>query len=281
MEEKYFVLDDKIEEAKNFVFPFSNRAFRYGDALFESIRVCNGKIMFLPEHIDRIKLSMTVLRMNVPGDFGIEKIHFLISELLKKNNHSKNARVRMTVFRRNGGLYSPENNEVSFLIESSLLENHYELNEKGLWVDVYSEIKKSLNKLMNLKSANALLYVMAGISKQSMKLDECFILNEKGNVCESISSNVFVVKKNSLTTPPLEDGAVAGVMRKQILKIAAENKLLCFEKTISNYSLLEADEIFLTNAVKGIQWVERYKEKFFVNKISSVLINSLIELAKK
>ncbi len=260
--------------------PFTNRAFRYGDALFESIRVCNNKIMFLKEHLTRLKLGMTVLRMNLPADLTSENLAEMMSELLKKNQHLPNARIRLTVFRNGGGYYAPESNDISFLIESSPMTGPYELNHKGIWVDIYADIKKSINKLSNIKSANALLYVMAGVAKQSMKLDECLLINENGTICEAISSNIFVVKNGTLFTSPLSEGCVAGIMRKQIMHMATENKILTFESPLTMYTLLNGDEVFLTNSIQGIQWVGQYKDRFYTNKISQLFHEKLLELIK-
>ncbi len=258
---------------------FANRAFRYGDSLFESIRLNNNKIMFLRDHINRLKLGMTVLRMNVPAEFNTENIYELIIQLLKHNTHAPNARIRLTVFRNEGGYYTPETNDISFLIESEEIHGTYTLNHKGLWVDIYADIKKPLNKLSNLKTGNALLYVMAGISKQSMKLDECFLVNETGTVCESISSNIFAVKNGTIYTAPLTEGCVAGIMRKQIMHIAHENKILSFESALTTYTLLNADEIFLTNSINGVQWIGQFKDKFFTNKTAQYFIDKLNNLS--
>lgn len=259
---------------------FQNRAFRYGDALFESIRLCNGKIMFLSDHVTRIKLGMTVLRMNVPAEFKTENIRLLIEALLKKNSIGKDARIRLTVFRNEGGYYSPETNDISFLIETEPLESKgYELNQKGLWVDIYAEMRKQINKLSNIKSTNALHYVMAGLAKQSMNLDECLLINENGNICESISSNVFVVKNGTLFTAPLTEGCIAGVMRKHILQLAHEHKILYFENQLTVNTLMNGDEVFLTNSIKGVQWVGQFKQKYYTNRTSQFFNEKLNQLS--
>jgi len=198
--------------------------------------------------------------------------------LLKKNQDLPNARIRLTVFRNGGGFYAPETNDISFLIESMPMEGPYELNTKGIWVDLYADIKKSINKLSNIKSANALLFVMAGVAKQSMKLDECFIVNENGTICEAISSNVFVVKNGTLFTSPLSEGCVAGIMRKQIMHMATENKILTFESPLTMYTLLNGDEVFLTNSIQGINWIGQYKDRFYTNKMSQFFHEKLMEL---
>ncbi len=260
---------------------FSNRAFRYGDSVFESIRYTNGKIMFLADHVKRIKLSMTTLRMNVPAEFTTGNIEQLIFHLLEQNNIKQDARIRLTVFRNEGGFYTPETNDISFLIESEVIENNgYQLNQKGLWVDVYAEIKKQVNKISNIKTGSALLYVMAGITKTSLRLDDCLLVNDNGNIIESISSNIFVVKNGTLYTAPISDGCVDGVMRKQILTIAAQHKILTFEQPLTVHTLTNGDEVFLTNAIKGIQWVGQFKNKFYTNQKAVFFTDKLNELAK-
>ena len=109
---------------------FNNRAFRYGDALFETIRFCNNQIMFLADHIKRIKLSMTILRMNVPAEFSTPNIEALILHLLNENSISSDARIRLTVFRNDGGYYTPDTNDISFLIEISRC--------RSKWLDIFN-----------------------------------------------------------------------------------------------------------------------------------------------
>lgn len=235
--------------------------------------------MFLRDHITRLKLGMTVLRMNVPAEFNVNNIQGHIISLLKYNIHAPNARIRLTIFRNEGGFYTPESNDISFLIESEELPDiNYTLNQKGLSIDIFTDVKKSINKLSNIKSGSALIYVMAGLAKQSMKLDDCLILNENGTICESISSNIFVVKNRTLYTTPLAEGCVAGIMRKQIMHLAHENKILTFESPLTAYTLANADEIFLTNAIKGVQWVGQFREKFYTNTIAQFFTEKLNQL---
>jgi branched-chain amino acid aminotransferase len=119
---------------------------------------------------------------------------------------------------------------------------------------------------------------MAGIAKQSMKLDDCFIVNENGTICESINSNIFIVKNGTLYTAPLSEGCVAGVMRKQVMHLATENKILTFESAITAYTLMNGDEVFLTNAIQGIQWVGQYKDKFYTNKMAQFFMEKLNQI---
>lgn len=261
---------------------FTNRAFRYGDSLFESIRYSKGKVMFLADHIKRIKLSMTILRMNVPAEFSTPNVEALILHLISQNNISSDARVRLTVFRNDGGYYTPDTNDISFLIETEAIETEgYTLNQKGLWVDVYAEIKKPISKIANLKTGSALLYVMAGLTKKSLKLDDCLLINENGHIIESISANIFVIKNGSLYTSPLADGCIEGVMRKQILTLASLNRILTFEQSLTVNTLMNGDEIFLTNAIQGIQWVGQFKNIFYTNRQALFFTEQLNNLVQQ
>jgi len=262
------------------VVSFANRAFRYGDALFETIRVINRKPMFITDHLKRIKLGMTTLRMNVPNDFSAENISALINELITHNDIENDVRVRLTVFRNEGGFYTPKVNDISFLVETEDLEEKggYVFNKKGYAIEIYHEIKKNKNKLSNLKSGNALLYVLAGIYKRDIKMDECILLNEDNNICEAISSNIFIVKNGALYTPALSEGCVDGILRKQIINIAQQNRILCYEIPIVFNTMMNADEVFLTNAVRGVRWINQYKTKAYTNKMALFFVEKLNQL---
>ncbi|PLX19388.1 MAG: hypothetical protein C0597_05275 [Marinilabiliales bacterium] len=154
--------------------------------------------------------------------------------------------------------------------------DHYELNQKGLIIDFFREIKKPVNSFANLKTANALLYVMAGLFAKERKLDDCILINENGNLVEGISSNIFIIKGDKIFTPPLKDGPVAGIMRKQILKIANKHGLkINHESSLTEEHLISADEVFLTNVISGIRWVLAYKDRRYFNHIAHQFIDKL------
>ncbi len=261
------------------VVSFNNRAFRYGDSLFETIRVIDGKVKFLADHLRRIKIGMTVLRMNIPVDFNAENINRLMTELIARNGIQNDARVRLTIFRNEGGFYTPHTNDISFLIEAEDLDHKggYNLNDTGFTIDVFHDIKKHKDKLSNLKTGNALIYVLAGIYKKDIKMDECLIINEDGNVCESISSNIFIVKNGALYTPALTEGCIEGVMRKQIIDIAQRHRILCYEIPLAFNALMNCDEMFLCNTIQGVRWVEKYKTKIYQSKLAGFFVEKLNE----
>lgn len=259
-----------------------NRSFRYGDGLFESIRIANHHPQFLKEHLMRLNTGLQLLKMKAPVLLTEDFLSDAIKEIAKKNNVGPGARVRLTVYRKDGGLYTPETDETEFLIEAETLEDgHYVLNSKGYSIDLYSELKKQQNVLSNIKSANSLLYVMASINRKLLGLDECLLLNDKHYIIEGISSNIFAVKNGVLYTPPISDGCVEGVMRKKIIEVAQANRIAVYEISIMQNVLLGADELFLTNAVHGIRWIVAYKQKRYFNNTSKKLIDKLNELAIK
>jgi len=257
----------------------NNRSFRYGDALFETIRITNYNPQFLKEHLIRLHAGMDILKMEMNPLLNSTYLEHAILELAQKNNITSDGRARLTVYRNEGGLYAPSDNKVSFLIEvDSLDEIGYTLNSKGYTVDLFTEFKKAQNNLSSIKYANSAIYVMAGIHKVQQQLDECLLLNDKHHIIEGISSNIFAVKNGVLYTPPVADGCVNGVMRKKIIEIAQANKIAVYEISVMQNVLLGADELFLTNTINGIRWVVAYKQKRYFNDTSKKLTEKLNEL---
>lgn len=270
-----------ITSASSSAVSITNRSFRYGDGLFESMRIVNGRAQFLKEHLKRLQAGMQVLKMNMHPLLNEAFLEASIHELTLKNNIKAGGRLRLTVYRNNGGLYTPETNEVSYFIEAEPFDDAtYVLNQKGFTIDLYSELKKQQHVLSNIKSANSLLYVMASINRKQLGLDECLILNDKHYIIEGISSNIFAVKNGVLYTPPVTDGCVDGVMRRKIIEIAQANRIAVYEISIMQNVLLGADELFLTNAVHGVRWIVAYKQKRYFNNTSKKLIERLNELVK-
>ncbi|MCB2194762.1 MAG: aminotransferase class IV [Bacteroidetes bacterium] len=256
---------------------YKNRAFCYGDALFETMHGNGTEIQFFSDHITRLMYGMDILKMEIPSVIETGHIEKELIKLLHKNKLYQGVRIRLTVFRNEGGKYTPQNNTISYLAETEYIENdHYEINQKGLVIDLFKDIKKPANKLANLKSANALLYVMAGLYAKNKDLGDCILLNEHNHLVEGVSSNLFLVKGDTVSTPPLKDGPVAGIMRKQILKIADKYGLkVNHEQSLKESDLLEADEVFLTNSITGIRWVLAYKDRRYFNNISRQFVDKL------
>lgn len=234
-----------------------NRSFRYGDSLFESICMRNGKMPLLPLHVDRLLTGCNVLKM-IPGrEWRLAFFEAQIQKLVTAAGLEKAARIRLGVYRAGDGLYLPATNKCEFLIEASPLPEHaFSENSTGLNVSIYTENVKTPSRIGTLKSGNALLYVLASIAAKEHEMDDMLLLNEHGSIVEATSSNIFYFHEEKLCTPPLADGCVEGVMREYVI---ANTEVV--EKTTTLQYLAEADEIFLTNATLGIRPVTNFKGK--------------------
>jgi len=270
---------------RDFVPEYDNRAFRYGDSVFETIFCSNGKLTFFKEHIQRITNAAEQLKMKMPEKFNKypELIETEIQTLLRKNKIFKSAIVRLTVFRKTGGLYTPQNNEINYLIEVKKHEQDIFEHEKNIVkIGVYTEVRKQINILSSYKTGNSLLNVLAGIYKTENNFDDVIILNENKFVCETISSNLFFAKAKTIITPSLSSGCVAGIIREQVILASKKLGFEIIEKEETELSdLLSADEIFLTNSIAGVRKVTAFENKRYFGKISQNLVNYLNELIKK
>lgn len=275
----FILFNDEFVAAGLPVLKSANRGFKFGDGIFESMRMCNGKLQFAANHADRLKAAMKALKLEGYVLFDEYFLKQKTVELAKRNKFSLNARFRLTIYREGEGLYTPAANRPGYLLEASALPSAaYELNQKGLIIDVYDELTKPISKLSNYKTTNALLYVMAGLYQKQHRLDEAFLLNQQGFLCESTSSNIFVVYENQLYTPALSEGCVAGVMRSVILKLAKIHDIQVIEAQINPEVLNQADEVFITNAASGIKWVMGYGRKRYFNEMAKLLNLRLNEL---
>lgn len=250
-----------------------NRGHLYGDGVFESIRLMDGRPLNIQNHITRMIQGARVLKMNIPSFYTAGFFEEKILELINKSGLNGGGRCRLSLDRKTGGAYLPESNDCTFYIEVyPYLVSHYELNAKGLEIDIYRDIKLHKNFLSNFKTKTGIPYVMASISANEQGLDDLLLTNEKGNILESGSYNVFIVSNGVLYTPSLDEGCIAGTMRMQIINLALLNNIKIYECNILPQNLLSADEVFLTNAIRGINWVGGYRTKRYQNNMSRRLV---------
>lgn len=272
----YINFDGQIIAEDQPVVGIHSRALRYGDGLFETMLWKDGDIRFLDFHIDRLQRGLKLLQFEEYSKFDSFFVRSRVEELVRKNNMlGQSLRVRLIVFRAGEGLYAPDSSRPMFSIEVARLPTSLRDKKVGLIVDVFSDFKKPFSGLSHLKSNNALVYVMAGLFKKKFAYDEVFVLNQEGYLCEGLSSNIFVYYEKTLYTPALTEGCVEGVMRRVVMDMAADAGIPVVEAQISPEIMKEADEIFCTNAVQGVQWVMGYKQKRYFNRISRELKNKL------
>ncbi len=253
-----------------------NRGLKYGDALFETLRVVGNKILFWEDHYFRLMESMRILRMEIPMNFTME---FLETEILKtlETNSLKNARVRCTIFRGNGGLYLPNSNEVEYIITvNNLTSPFYLLSDVANEVDLYKDFYINKGLLSTLKTNNKIINVLGSVYAKENDLDNCLLVNEDKNVVEALNGNIFLVKGNVIKTPPITDGCLKGILRKQLLEIL--EKIPDYElqeESISPFEIQKADEFFITNVIQGIVPITKYRKKQFKTEVTRDLIAKL------
>lgn len=270
-------LNGNYVEEKTPVIRADNRAFRYGDGLFETMKVVVGSIRLRDLHFERLFKGMETLQIMLQGFINADLFEEQIRKTILKNRISGPARVRLTVYRGDGGLYDFNNTSAGYVIQVwSLSSSSMSMNDSGLKVGLYEGGRKSVDELSNIKSNNYLVYVMGAIQARKYQHNDCIILNTNGRVCDSTIANVFYVKDGTIFTPPLTEGCVAGVMRSHLLSQLPSQGYNVIEKETSIEDLLNADEMFLTNAVSGLRWVGEFKEKKYVNTIASKIFHSTI-----
>ncbi len=254
-----------------------NRSFLYGDAVFETVKIVNSKILFLEDHYFRLMSSMRIVRMEIPMNFTLEYLEEQILSLAKTKKIENSSRARITVYRNDGGYYLPQNNTVSYLITVESLENAlYSIVQNEYVVDLYTDFYVAKQLLSSIKTTNKLLNITASIYASENDLDNCLLLNDSKNVIEALQGNLFMLKGNALVTPPVSEGCLNGVMRKQILSLARTiENLEVIEEVISPFDLQKADELFITNVIKGIQPITKYRKKEFTIDFSKLLVQKL------
>lgn len=251
----------------------NNRGFKFGDALFETLKIVNGRIIFWEDHYFRLMASMRMLRMKIPMDFTLEYLEQEILKTLPANTNASSFRARLSVFRKEGGLYTPETNEIDYLIEAFELVS---TKRDTYRIDLYKDFYNYSGLLSTLKTNNKILSTVAAIYAKENNLDNCVLLNERKGVAEVTNGNIFIVKGTLIKTPAITEGCLKGVLRKKILELVAANKEFTIEETaITPFEIQKADEVFITNSIIGIQPVTHYRKKIFTTEVSQKLAKSL------
>jgi branched-chain amino acid aminotransferase len=268
-------------DSENVKLSNSNRGFLYGDAVFETCKVVQNRILFFEDHYFRLMSSMRIVRMKIPMNFTLEFLENEVLRLLEKLNPSDAFRVRITVYRKEGGLYLPFDNSVSYVIAAEPLEHSkYLVGKPSYEVDLYKDFFIAKQLLSSIKSTNRTINVTGSIFAKENNLNNCLLLNNEKNVVEALNGNLFMLSNSKLITPLVSDGCLNGVMRKQILSIAKKiDSIEVMEASISSFELQKADELFITNVITGIQPITQYRKKEYTTELSELLTAQLNEFS--
>lgn len=254
-----------------------NRGFLFGDSVFETIKVLDGKVLFLEDHYFRLMASMRIIRMEIPMNFTMEFFESQILNLVKAKAIESAARVRFSVFRKSGGFYLPKTNEIEFVVVAESLETAvYSFENQPYEVELFKDFHIAAQLLSTLKNNNRLVQITGSIFAEENGYQNCFLMNDAKNVVEALQGNLFMLSGNKLVTPPLSDGCLNGIMRKQILAITRKmENLEVIEQSISPFDLQKADELFVTNVIKGVQPITKYRKKEYKTDFASEVIKKL------
>lgn len=250
-----------------------NRGFKYGDGIFETIKIINNKVIFWEDHYFRLMASMRMLRMKIPMEFTLEFLEEEIMRTVRSIEETGPFRVRLNAFRKDGGLYTPETNEISFLIEASAVQYN---TKESYEIDVFKDFYNYSGLLSTIKTNNRMLNTLASIFADENDLDNCVLVNERKGVVEVANGNIFIITGAVIKTPALTEGCIKGIVRSKVIEIITKNKDFTIEETvISPFEIQKADEVFITNAIMGIQVVTKYKKKSFNTEIGNKLFANL------
>lgn len=270
------IINQEFLEEQTAVIPYNNRGTFYGDGVFETLRCYKGKALLFEEHYFRLMSSMRILRMNIPDFFTPEFLEESIMGLLQKQGLNKDhARIRITVWRKSGGLYTPKDLSVNYSISSTILPSKFK-NVTKKEIDLFKDHFVYGSMLSSLKSTNKAVNILAGIYAVENEYDDLFLLNQDKMVVEAISGNVFLRNGNVIKTPPISDGCLNGIMRAHVIK--QFKKMLNYEfneETITPFELQRADEIFVTNIINGVQSVTKYRKKSYETDTANELLQML------
>jgi branched-subunit amino acid aminotransferase/4-amino-4-deoxychorismate lyase len=272
---KQIIYNGKLLNAGKAIITSGSRGLRFGDGCFETMKAVNKKIILKDLHFGRLLSSLDLLEFTVPLDFAAT-LQQDTDDLLTKNKHLKEARIRLTLFRGEGGLYDVSDNAVNYVIETDEIEST-SFNEEGFSVDVYAAARKQSDHFSHIKSNNFLQYAMAARWAKAHDLDDAILLNSNDRVADATIANVFIVQNGIIRTPVLSEGCISGVMRKFLINACRKEGIPVEETSVTAEDLQNASEVFLTNAIRGIRWVREIGEHSYTCQVSKLLYNKLVK----
>ncbi|GAB3895390.1 aminotransferase class IV [Spirosoma agri] len=243
----FLVYNSDIQTEDEFRVPANDRAFQYGDGLFETIRYEHNHLWFLPDHMARLTSGMAALHLKLPIHVTELSIQQLIHKLLLANGLvNQPARIKLQVWRKPGGLYTPTCQEANYLITAQP-GNPFRITEPTK-IGIYEDVRLAESPISAYKTLNSLPYVLAGLYKQQHGFADVLLLNTDGYLAECVASNLFWFSQQRLFTPSLKTGCINGIARRQLLRHFSDQE----EGFFLPSALATADAVFAAN-VMGIQ----------------------------
>jgi branched-chain amino acid aminotransferase len=259
------------------LFVADNRAYRYGEGFFETMLFSNGQLCFAKEHLERLSGGMAITGINPPTHFNQAYLEEIATELVKKNNLSPAARIRISVTAGNGMLHQANPDGFELLLESfALADLPATLNKEGWTTGLFTHAHKNNDALASYKTASHLVYALAARHAAANNWNDAIVLNNQGHVCDTSIANIFLVSGNDIITPPLNSGCIAGVMRRNIMQWLQKNGYPILEREMLPAELETADELFVTNAIQGIRWVKSFGNRNYQHQMVPEIAKKLL-----
>jgi branched-subunit amino acid aminotransferase/4-amino-4-deoxychorismate lyase len=274
----YCIFNGQFFEAAALGLTLENRAFQFGDGLFESICVQNARPLFLEAHFKRMQASASSLRLAFPPEWTVSLWQHYIEDLCLRNKLS-NARIKIVLYRAGKGTYFPTSSESEWLILGSSLAHNWERAiEPSLKLCYFNDFPKTNHPSSLNKTLSSLLYVLAAQHAQQSQCDEAILLTEAGNISECSSGSLFWVKNGILYTPSLATFCLPGVLRNELIHLAKNLPIEVREGVYNQQSLAEAEEVFVANAIRGIRMVKQIESIEYSGQNTCLLIqNTLLD----
>ncbi len=241
---------------------WSNRAFLYGDGIFETMLWANGEIKRWPLHQERLSRALDVLQIEVPEDLLEERLSNLVTHLVKSDRVEGDLRLRLQVWRKAGGKYTPTQHQADYLLVYEALPPSSQAWDQVENIGCSTRHFTHQHPLSFCKTISSLLYVMAGLEKKTMGWDEILLCDKEGNIAEAGVANIFWVKGSGIFTPCASTGCIEGIRRASIIAYFQDTP---HEVTIvrsSIHHLEQADVVFTANAL-GIRFLRRWENTTF------------------
>lgn len=221
--------------------------FLYGYGLFETMRSCQGKIVYWEQHLKRLRLSCGLLGISLP--YSGDKLKAIIRKAIRLNACRDNS-IRLTLWKEDFRI--SQRNTGLLMIIKRYQPYSDEKYAQGFRACISRFRQNEYSVLASLKTTNRILYEMAFKEAKLQNLDEAIMLNSRGIIAEASRSNIFFVKDSELFTPSLECGCLQGITRQVIFDLADKHKISLYEGSFIPQDLLKAEEAFLTNSLLGV-----------------------------
>ena len=264
-----------LEEENKGTSLHQNRAFSFGDGLYDVLRLSRGEVQFLEEHYFRLMSSLRMMRMKIPSDFTLEAYGHEIQKTARANGLSGDAEARVSFYRMGGGGVFPTSNQSGFVIHVAELNLE---SPEDIEIELFKDFHVSSGLLSTIKTNNRMAHVLSGIFASENGYQNSVLINERKELVSATDANLFLVKGQRILTPSLECGCINGIIRKKTMDAIGRDPELELEETsISPFELLKADEVFLTNSIHWVRSVSRYRKRQYGNAITRRIEGLLID----